>query len=138
MGNMMIFGENMKAVDRMKDADAGKLFKALLHHVNEEEPDGLPYAVQAVYDLLAGQIDRSAEKWEELRQKRSDAGRKGAEVTNRQKAAKNGKIQQSTTTLGKGRLPNPNPNPNPVKKNSFFDFDQRTNVDLDGIVREAL
>lgn len=141
MGNMMIFGDNMTAVDKLKDADAGKLFKALLHHVNGEEPDALPYVVQCVYDLLSAQVDRSAQKYAEISGKRSDAGRRGAEVR-WQKMANDGKGMAND---GKAWLPNPIPknmNNNSartrVKKNSFFDFEQRMDQDLDAIVRKEV
>lgn len=143
MSTMIIFGDNMGAVDKMKDADAGKLFKALLHHVNGEEPKELPYAVQIVYDLLSGQVDRA----EEIAKKRAEAGRKGAE-SRWQKMAKDGNAMAPhgtawqtmandgsiTKTITKAN----NNNIARVKKNSFFDFDQRTGTDLDAIVRKEV
>ena len=141
MGNMMIFGDNMSAVDKLKDTDAGKLFKALLHHVNGEEPEALPYAVQCVYDLLSAQVDRSAEHYAEISGKRAEAGRRGASVR-WQKMANDGKGMAND---GKAWLPNPIPmdkNNNSarahVKTNSFFDFEQRTDTDLDAIVRKEV
>ena len=38
--------------------------------------------IYSVFGLMRKQIDRDVAKWNEVRHKRSEAGRKGAEVTN--------------------------------------------------------
>lgn len=50
----------------------------------------------SMFGLMRMQIDRDQKKWNDIRQKRSLAGAKGASVTNRQKSAKVGKCQQNT------------------------------------------
>ena len=152
MNNMMIFGDNMGAVDKMKDTDAGKLFKALLHHVNGEEPKDLSYAVQIVYDLLSGQVDRA----KEIGEKRSESGKKAAaarwqKMPNDANAMRNDanaceRMQSHTVAMRNDAYQSQSHNQSQinnntharVKKNSFFDFDQRTNVDLDEVVRREI
>ncbi len=50
----------------------------------------------SMFGLMKLQLDRDQRKWNDIRQKRSLAGAKGASVTNRQKSAKVGKCQQNT------------------------------------------
>lgn len=50
--------------------------------------------IYSMFGLMRKQIDRDVAKWNEVRHKRSEAGRKGAEVTNGQKSAKVGKSRQ--------------------------------------------
>ena len=50
--------------------------------------------IYSMFGLMRKQIDRDTDKWNDIRFKRSEAGRKGAEVTNRQKSANDGKSRQ--------------------------------------------
>ena len=58
----------------------------------------------SMFALMRMQIDRDAEKWDKVREKRSVAGARGAIVTNQQKSAKSandGKCQQMPTNADK-------------------------------------
>ena len=92
----------------------------------------MPKAAQVLYMVMAGQADRMEAAYEDLRRKRAEAGRAGglAKASNAKQnlASKTNTNTNANNVIERAR----------VKKNSFFDFDQRTNVDLDGIVREAL
>jgi len=67
--------DSLTSISKLEDADAGALLKALISHANGEVPDleDESVIVQALYPLIAGQLDRSAE----LRERRSSAGKKG-------------------------------------------------------------
>lgn len=52
--------------------------------------------IYSMFGLMRKQIDRDADKWNDIRVKRSEAGRRGAEVTNRQKSANDGKCRQKS------------------------------------------
>ena len=52
--------------------------------------------IYSMFGLMRKQIDRDADKWNDIREKRSEAGRRGAEVTNRQKSANDGKCRQKS------------------------------------------
>lgn len=52
--------------------------------------------IYSMFGLMRKQIDRDAAKWNDIRVKRSEAGRRGAEVTNRQKSANDGKCRQKS------------------------------------------
>lgn len=62
--------------------------------------------IYSMFGLMRKQIDRDTGKWNDIRFKRSEAGRKGAEVANRQKSANSandGKCRQMTASVGKSR-----------------------------------
>ena len=52
--------------------------------------------IYSMFGLMRKQIDRDADKWNDIRVKRSEAGRRGAEVTNQQKSANDGKCRQKS------------------------------------------
>ena len=52
--------------------------------------------IYSMFGLMRKQIDRDADKWNDIQVKRSEAGRRGAEVTNRQKSANDGKCRQKS------------------------------------------
>ena len=134
MTSFMVFTENREMVNLLTDKDAGKLLKALMDHAAGDEPKEMPKAAQVLYMVMAGQADRMEEQYQEAARKRSEAGRKAGKASARQRTSTNVDEGQPTNT-------NTNTNTNtkiihaPVKKNSFFDFEQRTDVDLDAIVR---
>ena len=62
-----------KIVMLFEDADAGKLFKALLHVRDNPSPETLPKAVQVAYLMIADQILRDADKYAETCERRRQA-----------------------------------------------------------------
>ena len=48
--------------------------------------------IYSMFGLMRKQIDKDSDKWNEVRNKRSEAGKKGAEATHRQKSANVGKF----------------------------------------------
>ena len=50
--------------------------------------------IYSMFGLMRKQIDRDADKWNDIRVNRSEAVRRGAEVTNRQMSASVGKCRQ--------------------------------------------
>lgn len=132
MTSFMVFTENREMVNLLTDKDAGKLLKALMDHATGIEPKEMPKAAQVLYMVMAGQADRMEEMHQESARRRSEAGRKAGMASVR---------KRTSTNVDEGQPTNTNTNTNtkiihaPVKKNSFFDFSQRTDVDLDAIVR---
>lgn len=73
--------ENRRVFEKLTDEDAGILIKALLRYAQDglEPDDLLPYAIEGVFQLMAGQIDRGLEAYAKTAKDRSEAGKKGAE-----------------------------------------------------------
>lgn len=71
-----VFPDAMQTVDLLSDVEAGRLFKALIHHVNGLNDD-LPGKELLVYTMMAAQIDRDAASSDDYHQQRQEAGKKG-------------------------------------------------------------
>ncbi len=59
--------------------------------------------IYSMFGLMRKQIDKDSDKWNEVRNKRSEAGKKGAEATHRQKSANVGKCHQVPADVSKSR-----------------------------------
>ena len=76
----------------------------------------------SMFGLMRKQIDRDAEKWNDIRCKRREAGAKGAAVTNRQKSANSANAAKSRQKSA----------------NSAVNVDANVNVDVDDIIDSSL
>jgi hypothetical protein len=108
----------------MSDEDAGRLLKAIYAHVAGEdvaEADE-PLTVQLLLPLITGQIDRADEKYQEVCDKRAEAGRRGAEarwqnMANDSKAiANDGKNGKAINRIAKMADPEPDSEPDIEKE----------------------
>lgn len=119
MDAFIVRADNSENILDLTDEQAGKLFKALFLHMEGKEPDIDDQSVRIIYRTMRGQVDRSNEKYEELRKKRSEAGKKGMKsrwTDNKVITNDNTVITNDNKPLqrdNKNNLPNPNPNPNP-------------------------
>ena len=82
------------ALSGLSDADFRRFVMAMLHYSKDRTKDDLPANLSLAFSVIKAQIERDNKKWEEISKKRSDAGKKGAEVTNAANASKSGKCQQ--------------------------------------------
>ncbi len=74
--SFVLYNDYQKHVDRLSDDDAGRLFKALFRYsISGEEPE-LSASADIAFSFISAQIDRDSKKWENTRQKRSDAAKK--------------------------------------------------------------
>lgn len=65
-------------------------------------PDLKPMSMMA-FNFIKKEIDRNNERYDEIVEKRKEAGRKGAEITNRQKSAKTASAEFAENESGKSR-----------------------------------
>lgn len=111
--------ENKVSIDRMTDADAGRLLKAILAYVAGDEVDDTnePLAVQLMLPLITGQIDRADERYQQIVEKRRAAGALGGKA--KQSQANDSKAKQSEANESKASLNDPVPVPVPdIQKES--------------------
>lgn len=64
-------------VELLSDEDAGKLFKALFAHETGEDPGDLPPVVAMALSFMGAELDRNRQKYQEIVEKRREAGRQG-------------------------------------------------------------
>lgn len=142
MDEIILLGESLEAIKAMPDKDAGALLKALIKHMEGEEPDRLPAMANMLYPLIKGQVDRI----NALNKKNRENGKKGGRPKKTQTEPKeNPNITQMK--------PNTNPdndNDNdiekiykkePMKRNpkiqKAYGFStERTDIDYNEIVRK--
>jgi len=71
------WNETFKALPNEK---AGELIKHLLSYVNDEDPQTEDILIKAVFANIKNTLKRDLEKWDVIKGKRSEAGKKSAQV----------------------------------------------------------
>lgn len=71
-----LFADTSGAVDLLSDAEAGRLFKAILHGIAGVE-DELPGQEKLVYAMLKAQFERDAEAYDRFSDRQRENGKKG-------------------------------------------------------------
>lgn len=94
MGNgkpgVMIYFETAKAIKNLDDATVGQLFKAIMEYAEDGVIPEFEGVLAAVWPFVADKIERDNERYEKIREKRAEAGRKGGKAR-----ASNGKQNQA-------------------------------------------
>lgn len=86
--SFILYSDFLDEIKLLSMEQRGLLLTALFCYVNEEELPDLDLAASIIWQTWKKCIDRNAERWEESRQRRSEAGRKGGLASrNKVKAA---------------------------------------------------
>ncbi len=85
--SFILYTEQKEVIDKLSNEQAGKLIKAIYEYVETNEMPKLDNILELVIIPFKQNIDRNTDKWEEIKKKRSEAGKIGAE-TKKQKQAK--------------------------------------------------
>lgn len=83
----ILYTEQKEVIDKLSDEQAGKLIKAIYEYVETGEMPKLDSVLDLVIIPFKQNLDRNADKYEETKKKRSEAGKLGAEIK-KQKQAK--------------------------------------------------
>lgn len=76
--SFVLFTDRKKEIDMLSDAQCGVLFKAILRYADTgERLESDDLVLQVLFSVFASQIDSCNEKWEAIKKKRSEAGKKG-------------------------------------------------------------
>lgn len=75
--SFILYTDYIHSVMHLPMEQRGLLLTAALCYVNHMELPELDLATVVLWEIWKNNIDRNAEKWEEVRQRRSAAGRKG-------------------------------------------------------------
>ena len=76
----ILYSDIQSMVDKLPDEYAGKLFKHLLAYVNDEEPTTDDIILQIAFEPIKQSLKRDLNKWNDKINKRSEAGKIGANV----------------------------------------------------------
>lgn len=86
--SFLLYSDFAPHLDLLTDTEVGQLFRAVFAYVNNGDiPQNLTPAAAMLFSVLRSQLDRDAEKWADVREKRRAAGRMGAAVTNGKRSA---------------------------------------------------
>lgn len=78
--SFILYTEQKEVVDKLSDEQAGKIFKAIYEYVQTNKMPKLDGLLDIIIIPFKQSLDRNTEKWEEIKKKRSEAGKKGAEI----------------------------------------------------------
>ena len=85
--SFILYTEQKEVIDKLTDEQAGKLIKAIYEYVSTEKMPKLDPLLDIAITPIKQNLDKNADKYEEIKRKRSEAGKIGAE-TKKQKQAK--------------------------------------------------
>lgn len=76
--SFILYTEQREVVESLSDEQAGKLFKGIYRYIEGEdvEFDGI---LKIAFIPIKQNLDRNKEKWNEVKEKRKQAGKLGAE-----------------------------------------------------------
>jgi len=97
--SFILYADIKTTVDKLDNEYAGKLFKHILAYVNDENPETDDLLLEIAFEPIKRQFKRDLQKWEQIKSKRSDAGKASAE-SRKQKATKSTSVKsvQQTST----------------------------------------
>lgn len=76
--SFILYSEIIHTVEHLPDELAGQLFKHILAYVNDKNPVSDNMVLNIAFEPIKRQLKRDLDRWEELRTKRSDAGKRSA------------------------------------------------------------
>lgn len=117
------FIDSLKELDLLTDEQTGKLLKALLRYAeNGEEPDfSDDKAICVMFSMMKKQVDRDFGKYQELCDRRSEAGKKGGAPKGNQNARKSSNSSKTSEDNDKDENKNKDDNKDEDKDNDLSD-----------------
>ena len=115
--SFIIYCDVIHTVEKLSDEQAGALFKHLLRYVNDQNPSADQF-IEVVFEPIKQQLKRDLVKFEDTKQKRSEAGKAGANKRWHDIANDSKRIQ----SIAKIAV-NDNVNDNDIKEEYTIDFE---------------
>jgi len=78
--SVLFYCDVIHVVEELEDDEAGRLFKHYLRYINDMNPTAPDKLTQVVFEPIKQNLKRDLKKWERIKEKRSDAGKKSAEL----------------------------------------------------------
>lgn len=98
--SFILYADLIKVVEKLPDEIAGKLFKIVLRYVNDIEVCIDDILLEIAFEPIKNQLKRDLKKWENLKEKRSLAGKLGG----RPKKTENQSVENQQS--GESKKPN--------------------------------
>lgn len=95
--SFILYTEQKAVIDKLTDEQAGKIIKAIYEYAETDKMPKLDNVLDLVITPFKLVLDRNNNKWQDIKKKRSEAGKIGAEIK-KQKQAKqaNAKFDKQT------------------------------------------
>ena len=97
--SFVLYTDQIGIFSKLTDEQAGLLIKHIYAYCNDEEPKG-DFVTELAFESIKQALKRDLRKFEDVKVKRSEAGKKSAEVRKQQKATKSTSVksvQQNST-----------------------------------------
>lgn len=78
--SFLMYSDQIKYIERLSNEEAGQVLKAVMQYANGVKSAPLSSEAELVFMFITMQIERDTEKWEEVSRKRSEAGKKSAQI----------------------------------------------------------
>lgn len=124
--SFLVYTEWGEAIEKLSREERGDLFLALIIYADTGEKIELSLAADIAFSLFKNALDRDAEKWENTRKKRAEAGKKGGRPksdNNDVKAKKANGLPEKQTKAKKAVNVNDNVNVNVNVNSNVIDSD---------------
>lgn len=115
----------MPMIASLPDSTAAQIFKAIAAYQMGEEYAIEDASASAIFQMIKATFDADEAKYNETCERRAEAGRKGAEVTNRQKSAN---AETKSAKVGKSRQV---PKSSRQKSANADDMDMEIDMDME-------
>ena len=84
--SFVLYADLIHTIEKMPTEKAGELFKHILRYVNDQEPETDDLIVNLTFEPIKQQLKRDLQKFEDVKLKRSEAGKLSAELRALKKA----------------------------------------------------
>jgi (p)ppGpp synthase/HD superfamily hydrolase len=131
--SFILYSDIIHTVEKLTDSDAGQLLKHLLRYVNDQSPITDNTLVEIAFEPIKQQLKRDLVKFEDVKVKRSEAGKAGANKR-WQEIANANKGKQTITKIAVND--NDNDNVNVISKDIYRSFAHLsiTNADVEKLL----
>lgn len=123
--SFIMYADYIHTVDLLSDEQAGKLMKHLLQYVNDKNPYCEDPMVNIAFAPIKARLKNDLDKWEDKREKRSEAGKLGGIKSGESRRRKQNEANEASASISKQNEANEavnvnvNVNGNVSKSNTF-------------------
>ena len=94
--SFVLYTDQIGIFSKLTDEQAGLLIKHIYAYCNDEEPEG-DFITELAFESIKQALKRDLRKFEDVKVKRSEAGKKSAEARKQKKATSVKSVQQNST-----------------------------------------
>lgn len=90
---VVIYADWGSTFDKLDNEEAGKLIKHFFDYIRDKEPVAPDKLIEIAFEPIKSQLKRDLKKWEQIKEKRSNAGKISAEKKRQQKLTKSTHVE---------------------------------------------